>query len=256
MLTLSSLLLTATLGAADSRTALPPDSAASYNESTYQRNLLAGNAVFGTATYIYMANTWGEPNGRFHFKDEFHDNIAMTDEVSHFFAGYKLTQGFSWLFRSFGMDESVAPKYSALQAAMILTLVEVPLDAFNPTQGFGATDLAFDYAGIGFALIKERYPSNFDMKFSVKQPPWQFENKFLASDNEEFDNFIWWATYKPKYAWLGVGYSANHESIEVEPEVYLGIGTTLYDLFYLVAPESAKQVKFLDTYFINLHTRL
>ncbi len=225
-------------------------------EGTYRRNLLIGNAAFGTATYFYMANTWGAPTGKFHFKNEFHDNIALTDEVSHFFAGYKLTQGFSWLFKSLGMDEQVAPKYSALQAAMLLTLVEVPLDAFNPTQGFGATDLVADYGGIGLALLKDKYPNNFDMKFSVKHPPWRFENKFLASDVEEFDNFIWWATYKPKYAWVGVGYSANHERIEVEPEFYVGIGTTAYDLLHVVAPGFADEVKFLDTYFINFHRRL
>jgi len=241
-----------------------PDSVASpgkssrvtFKESTYRRNLLIGNATFGSAAYIYMANTWGAPTGRFHIKREFSDHLACTDEVSHFFAGYKLTQGFSWLFKSFGMDASVAPKYSALQAATILTMVEFPLDAYNPTQGFGLSDLACDYGGIAWALIKEKYPNNFDMKFSVKQSPWRFKNKFLASTDQEFDNFIWWATYKPKYAWIGFGYSANHYNIAVQPEAYLGVGTTIYDLLQFVSPKLAGDVKFLDSYFINLHYRL
>ncbi|MCC6963343.1 MAG: hypothetical protein IT585_08835 [candidate division Zixibacteria bacterium] len=225
--------------------------------SHFQRNLIVGNVVFGTAAYFYFEETWGAPNGRFHFKNEFHDNIALTDEVSHFYAGYKLTEGFGWLFRILKMPEDQITKYSALQAGLVVTLVEFPMDAFNPDQGLGVSDLLFDYGGIGWALLRQRYPNNFDMKFCVKRPPWDFENKFLANENEEFANFIWWGTYRIYYGHVGVGYSISHNAQgRVESEYYLGAGTTAYDLIRLVSPKFAEEVKALDSYFISLRLKL
>jgi hypothetical protein len=220
------------------------------------RNLAIGNIVFGTGAYLYFAETWGAPNGKFHIKDELHDNLALTDEVSHFFAGYKMTNGFAWLFRSLNAPPEMAYRLGALQTVLILTLIEIPMDAYNPSQGMGLTDLGADYAGVGWGLLKKKYPNNFDMKFCVKQPPWDFKHKLLASDNSEFDNFIWWGVWKPKYVWTGIGYSTNHDRLDVEPEVYLGVGTTLYDLLHLVSPKIADEVKSLDTYFISLRVRL
>lgn len=220
------------------------------------RNLLIGNAVVGSGAYIYLKNTWGAPTGRFHFKDDLNDNMAFTDEISHFYFGYKLTEGFRWLFRTLKMPEDKTSRYAGLQAAFVLTFVEFPLDAFNPDQGMGVTDLAFNYAGIGWALMRPRLPQNIDVKFSVKQPPWKFENKFLASKNEEFDNFIWWATYKPRWLWLGLGYSTNHDQFEVESEFYLGLGTTLYDLVWSIDRGLADDLRALDSYFISFRWRL
>jgi hypothetical protein len=222
------------------------------------RNLALGNMVGGSAAYFYFANTWGAPTGKFHLKDEIHDNLNGTDEHSHLFAGYKLTEGFRWLFRLLKVEPQSLDRCAAIQAALVVTLVEFPMDAYNPTQGLGATDLVADYAGVGLAILKHRYPNNFDMKMSAKRPPWDFENKFLSSKNEEFDNFIWWGTWKPKYVWLGVGYSTNHFRADgkVSSEVYLSIGTTLYDLLHLGWPQMADEVKSLDTYFICLKAKV
>ena len=229
----------------------------SQRKSHINRNMFIGNVVVGSAAYVYFKNTWGAPNGKFHFKDELHDNVAFTDEVSHFYAGYKLADGFRWFFRMLQMPESQQVKYGAIQSAIILTLVEVPMDAFNPDQGFGVSDFVLDYGGIGFALLKHKYPSNFDMKFSVKQPPWKFDNKFLASKNEEFANFIWWATYTPKVATIGLGYGIKYgDGDDVQSEYFLGVGTTAYDLLNLIKPKWAKELKALDCYFINFKLEL
>jgi hypothetical protein len=220
------------------------------------RNLAIGNIVFGTGAYLYFAETWGAPDGRFHIKNELHDNVGFTDEISHFYAGYKMTDGFAWLFRALKVQPEKADRLGALQTVLILTLIEFPMDAYNPSQGMGLTDLAADYAGVGWGLLKKKHPNNFDMKFCVKRPPWDFKHKLLASDNSEFDNFIWWGVWKPKYVWTGIGYSTNHNHPDVKPEVYLGVGTTLYDLLHLISPKVAAEIRSLDTYFISLRLRL
>ncbi len=226
-------------------------------KSHVNRNMLIGNLVVGTGAYFYFENTWGAPDGKFHLKNELHDNVAFTDEISHFYAGYKLTDGFRWFFRMLKMPEEKQLRYGALQAAIILTLVEFPMDAFNPDQGFGISDFVLDYGGIGYALLDAKYPNKFDMKFSVKQPPWKFDNKFLASKNEEFANFIWWTTYTPKTVSVGLGYGIEYDQHgEAQSHVFLGAGTTLYDLLYLIKPSVAKELKALDCYFINLRVEL
>lgn len=243
---------TSSLQASDSGT----DSLAYSRSPHLYRNLVVGNVVFGAAAYAYFADTWGAPTGKFHVKHELDDNVAMTDEVSHFYAGYKLMDGFAWLFRVLKVPPDKINRLAAVQAALITTFVEFPMDAYNPSQGLGLTDLAANYSGIGWGMLKRDYPNNFDMKFCVKQPPWNFDHKFLASENKEFDNFIWWGLWKAKYVWTGIGYSTNHDAGDVESEAYVGVGTTAYDLLHLISPKAADEIKFLDTYFISIRFRL
>lgn len=220
------------------------------------RNLILGNVGILSIAYVYASNTWGAPNGKFHFKDDLHDNLALTDEVSHAFAAYKFAEGFRWLFGVMGMREDKIEKYSLLEAGLLTTLIEFPMDAYNPNQGLGVSDLLFDWAGVGFSYLHHRGLRNFDLKFSVKKSPFDFEHKVLASESDEFSNFVWWGCWKPKYLWLGAGYSTNHDAVKVESEYYLGVGTTLYDLLALVDRGFADRAKALDSYFINLHLKL
>lgn len=217
---------------------------------------LSANVVGGSAAYYYMANLWGKPSGKFHLKDELHDNLALTDEISHAYCSYKLTQSFMTIFRTMGMSEDRIEMYAAIEAALMMTLVEYPLDAYNPGQGMGLTDLAFDAAGIAIALLKQKHPGSYDFKVSWKKSPLAYENHMLANTNEEFDNYIWWAAFKPKYIWLGLGYSTNHYQKNVQSEYYLGAGTTLSDLVSLISKKLAKKIKLADTYFINLRFEL
>lgn len=221
-----------------------------------QRNLLVANVAILGSAYAYSTHLWGAPTGKFHFKNDLHDNLALTDEISHTFAGYKFAEGFRWLFRITRMQPDKIEKYSLLEAGLITTLVEYPLDAYNPEQGFGVSDLIFDWAGVGLAWLRWHGMQQFDLKFSLKKSPLAFKNKLLASSNSEFDNFIWWANWKPKYVWLGLGYGTNHNSGHVKSEYYLGAGTTLYDLLDLVDRRVADKLKALDSYFINLKVQL
>lgn len=247
---LASVIGVATAQTADSVTAAP-------RKSHLHRNLAIGNVVGGAGFYLYFKDTWGASTGKFHIKNEFNDHVGFSDEISHFYVSYKLTEGFMWLFRVLKVPPDRVNKYAALQAGLAMTLVEFPVDAFNPTQGMGFSDLVFNYGGIGYALLKQRHPSNLDMKFSVKRPPWKFDNKLLASENEEFANFIYWITYRVTIAHAGIGYSIRHEGIATtKAEYWLGAGTTAYDLISLVAPRFAESVKVLDSYFINLRVEL
>lgn len=226
--------------------------------SHLQRNFVIGNLVGGTAAYFYFTDVWGKPSGKFHFKDDTDDNLAFTDEVSHMFASYQIAEGSRWLFRLLGMPQDQIGKYALLEAVLVTTFIEFPLDAFNPDQGLGVSDLIFNSAGVGLSYLRHHGVTQIDMKFSLKRSPLDFENKFLASNTEEFDNFIWWGVWKPRYLWLGIGYSTNHYRSDglVESEYYLGAGTTLHDLLHLVSPRAARRLKVLDTFLINLHVQL
>jgi hypothetical protein len=222
------------------------------------RNFIVGNVIGGTASYFYFTDLWGKPTGKFHFKDDTGDNLALTDEVSHMFAAFQVAEGARWLFRLLGMPDDKIEKYALLEAALVTTFIEFPLDAYNSNQGLGVTDLLFNGAGIGFSYLHHHGAEQFDIKFSLKRSPFELEHKFLASDADEFDNFIWWATWKPRHLWLGLGYSTNHGQPGglVDSEYYLGAGTTLHDLLHLLSPGAAKRLKVLDTFYLNLHVEI
>ncbi|MFH2056187.1 MAG: hypothetical protein ABIJ61_09540 [bacterium] len=253
VIALSLLHVSPSLSADSTTTILEPT-----GKSHLQRNFIIGNLVGGTAAYFYFTDVWGKPTGKFHFKDDTHDNLALTDEVSHMFASYQIAEGSRWLFRLLGMPQDKIEKYALLEAVLITTFIEFPLDAFNPGQGVGVSDLLFNSAGVGLSYLRHHGAAQFDMKFSLKRSPLEFENKFLASDAAEFDNFIWWGVWKPRHLWFGFGYSTNHYRADglVEKEFYLGAGTTLHDLLNIVSPRAAKRLKALDTFFLNLHVEL
>ncbi len=248
------LVLQAPAAAADSTaTILKADSS-----SHVTRNFIIGNLVGGTATYFYFTDLWGKPTGKFHLKDDTGDNRALTDEVSHMFAAYQIAEGARWLFRLFGMPDDKIEKYALLEAVLVTTFIEFPLDAYNPDQGLGVSDLLFNGAGIGFSYLHHHGAEQFDIKFSLKRSPFELEHKFLASNVDEFDNFIWWGAWKPRFFWLGLGYSTNHGGPGglVDSEYYLGGGTTLHDLLHLLSPTAARRLKVLDTFYLNLHVEI
>ena len=132
---------------------------------------VSANLAIMPLAYNHMVNAWGVPDGRFHFKDDWSgDNLALNDEVSHLVVSYKLTQLFHSGYRALGYSEGTARLMGVIEAAVIVTAVEYPIDAYNPTQGFGVSDLLFDYAGIGLGYLKiadSRF-ADWDLKVSVK----------------------------------------------------------------------------------------
>ena len=211
------------------------------------------HTVGSVIAYNRLTKLWGASNGKFHFKDEFHDQLAFNDEVSHLLISYKLTQSFSSLYRRLGFSTKRGHILGALESALIMTAVEFPVDAFNPNQGFGMTDLVADYLGVGLAYWKsvDSRLSDFDIKLSIKSFSRQGE-RVLGYDNRDYDNYIYWLTYRYKFAVLGTGYGTTRSKlIEPEPQIFLGIGTTIPDLLRPVSSKLAEKLKPLELYYFN-----
>jgi hypothetical protein len=220
-----------------------------------------GNVVGGILLYREVRATWGASNGRFHVKNDWSaDGFVQTDEISHLFTGYTLTRTFARMWGWTGMSPKRARTLAAVEAAVVLTLIEVPLDAFNPRQGLGVTDLVFDYMGIALGLLALNHPGRWDLKVSVKQNPFTSQ-KSLFPREYEADNYIFWAVYRPggerQPVSVGLGYSARRaeDGLEALREVYVGAGVTVPDLVRAIAPRAARHFGLLSAYYFNVKLR-
>ncbi len=235
-----------------------------YKPKTFRLVILgSGHAVGLVFAYNQTQKSWGGFTGKFHFKNDWSgDGLAQNDEVSHLTVSYTLTKEFYRAYRWTGFSPKKARLYGALESAFLMTFVEVPMDAFNPTQGFGVEDLIANYTGVGLGLLKVSRPGNWDIKTSVKSNPFSSQKHLFAQTLAQFDNFIFWGTYRPNLKWgrrqpfsLGLGYSTRRDSDGIRPlrELYLGAGTTLPDLVRAFAPDVAKYFEVLDFYYFNLN---
>lgn len=213
------------------------------------------NLAAALPVYNHMVSAWGRPDGKFHFKDDWSgDNLALNDEISHLFVSYKLMQFFNSGYKFVGFSPKTAKIMGIIETAFILTAVEFPIDAYNPTQGFGVSDLIFDYTGIFLAYMKISYPSfkNWDIKTSLKSLTYSNKN-VIGSDSEDYDNYIYWLTYRRSPAVFGLGYSTNHpEPYQVDKQFFLGIGSTVPDLVRLISPKIADKLNWMEVYYFNL----
>jgi hypothetical protein len=66
--------------------------------------------------------------------------------------GYKMAQFFFWDYDWVGLSSKTSQALSISQSALLLTLVEYPIDAHNPKQGFGVSDLIFRLSGYMFCI--------------------------------------------------------------------------------------------------------
>ena len=224
------------------------------------RRWVVGGLQFAGGVLLYGASqrTWGSSHGHFHVKQDWTgDGLGQNDEASHLFFGYTLTRAFAGQWRWGGLAPSRSRSVGAFESAFVLTLVEV-LDAFNPAQGFGISDLAFDYAGVGAGLWILSHPGNWSITMSAKDPA----HAGFAETKQQSDNWIFWAIYRPSLGWgpkqplsLGLGHSVRRASDGVSPvrELHFGIGTTVPDLVRAVAPGAARYVRILDFYYLNLN---
>lgn len=213
---------------------------------------LAGSIPF----YNHVVNAWGRPDGKFHFKDDWSgDNLALNDEVSHLFVSYKLMQFFNSGYNLLGFSPKTARILGMVETAFILTAVEFPIDAYNPDQGFGVSDLIFNYTGIFMAYIKITNPAfeNWDLKASVKSLS-QSNKQVIGSNNEDFDNYIYWITYRKSSLVFGLGYSTDHpQPMNVDKQFFVGIGTTVPDLIRPISKKLANALDWMGTYYLNLN---
>ena len=217
------------------------------------------HAIGGIAGYEYLTSKWGEPAGSFHFKDELHDGLALNDEVSHLFVAYKLTELFSSSYKRLGFSARNARLLGTLESALIMTAVEFPLDAYNPDQGMGLTDLAFDYAGAGMGYLKMASPGlrDFDLKISAKSIR-RSSGSILGDDASDYDSYIYWLTFRRGPAVVGVGYSSCRltPSSDGKPQLFLGLGSTIPDLIRPISSKVAGSLKSLELYFFNVRIEL
>ncbi|OLB67537.1 MAG: hypothetical protein AUI09_03120 [Gemmatimonadetes bacterium 13_2_20CM_2_66_5] len=209
--------------------------------------------------YGETQRTWGQSRGRFHVKNDWTgDSLSQNDEASHLFFGYTLTRTFSGQWRWGGMPPRRSRTVGGAESAVALTLVEV-LDAFNPAQGLGISDVLFDYTGVGAGLWTLSHPVDWTIRTSIKV---RAHARVFSETEHQSDNYIWWVTYRPPLRWglkqplsLGVGHSVRREADGVTPvrELHFGIGTTLPDLVRTFAPHAARVLGILDFYYFNLN---
>jgi len=224
------------------------------------------HVVGGVFVYQEMEASWGQSSGRFHVKwsDWCCDSLMQNDEISHFVSGYHLTKAFAHIWSWTGEPTKRARTWGAIEAGAILTLVEFPIDAFNPHQGLGISDLIFDYAGVGMGLLALRHPGRWDFKFSAKRNVFANQKTLFSQDSRESDNYVFWATYRPPLGWgdrqpvsVGLGHGVGLEADGITPvrELYLGLGTTIPDFLRTVAPAVAGHLQLLEAYYINIRLR-
>jgi len=222
------------------------------------------NVAFGTAGYFWSQEAWGTSSGKFHWKKDWAgDNMAQNDEISHIVVAYNFSKIFQPVYQWLGLAPSRSMTYATLHSALLSTLIEYPIDAYNPLQGFGTSDLVANYLGCGLALGQYHLPvlKNFKLKLSFKQAPWISNTHVVAGTAEEFDNEIYWLTFRPVYKrvdflHLGLGYSTNHYKYIVEREYYLGIGSTIPEVVSILSPKIARWISPLNMFYLELHKRL
>jgi hypothetical protein len=222
----------------------------------------AGVIFFGFRQAIA---SWGESKGGFHLKHDWDgDGLAQIDELSHLMWGYKMTQFLFWAYRWAGFSSRASHAISISQTALVLTMVEYPIDAYNPKQGLGVSDLIFDYAGIGLAYMKQRHLwlGDFDLKISWRRNIFLTNQPVFAQTYDQFDNFIYWLTYRRglflprKVFCFGLGYGVSHKGDEPNRQFFGGIGLSLPDLLSLFGKGLGRRIGFLEIFYPHLSLRL
>lgn len=242
---------------------IPTFEAAQLNKN---RLIIWGTVTAGAGYLAYEQSqaSWGVSNGQFHFKDDLHDGLALSDETSHLFAAYHLTRALNTGYAWTGMSATASRRLAAAHAWVWTFLVEYPIDAFNPTQGFGTSDVVFNTVGVLAAYQNTRPGPRpwWDVKISVKKSFFAGEDRFIAHSNEQYDDYIYWLTARPvrhRYVpfWIGAGYSTTHgEWPQLDKELHLAVGTTVEDLATLINEDAGKFLRPLNFFFLNIGTKV
>ncbi len=223
------------------------------------------NLVAITLGFNQAINTWGKSKGKFHIKDDWKgDGLAQTDELSHFLWGYKMSQFLYGVYDWVGFSPKTSHALSSSESALILTLVEYPIDAYNPKQGLGVSDLVFDYLGVGLAVARKHYRwlNDFDFRISWKKNVFSENKTPFAQTYEEYDNFIYWLTYRTKLflpkklLCFGFGYSVTHSEFKPKREFYGGIGLSIPDFVSLFSKKLGDKSKFLEILYPDIRIKL
>jgi hypothetical protein len=144
-----------------------------------------------------------------------------------------------------------------------MTYVEYPVDAYNPVQGLGYSDLIADYLGIGLAFARDKWHDElkfFDLRISIKNPG-DVPNQVIAQTFAGNDAYIYWLAIMPVAdfpAHASLGISANHDSPDriVEREIYLGFGTSGAELAGIFSKKWKRKLDFWNAYEISFSLRI
>lgn len=223
----------------------------------------------GLIAYEKTLEIWGKPHGKFHLKDDLAgDDLALSDEVSHVFIAYKLAQLARQGYRWSGLSPAAAARAGAIQAAIYMSFVEFPLDAYNPRQGLGISDLLADFAGIGLAWYRAASKNpRWDLKASVKSQFFAGNSRLLAHNSKQYDDFIYWLTYRisnNRYnpVVVGIGYSTYHPPGNppvynpVDKQIYFHIGTSLSEIGRIFGHRTERLLSPAEFYFFNIGPRV
>jgi hypothetical protein len=216
------------------------------------------------AAYKQSQTSWGESNGKFHFKDDFKgDGMAMSDEVSHLFAAYRLMQVLDAGYRWIGASPRAARRWAAVEAWLWTFAIEYPIDAYNPSQGFGVSDLLFNTAGVLAAYHRSgQQRPRWDVKISVKRQFFDGNARVIAHTNKQYDDYIYWLTVRPSFNrclpfLLGAGYSTTHPAGGgITKELHLAVGTTLEEIGGIFGERTARYLRPLNVFFFNFGTKI
>jgi len=207
---------------------------------------------------------WGASNGKFHIKpDSKRDGLAMTDEASHMLIAYRLSQFIESGYRWSGVEAKRARLWGSAEAWFLTFLVEYPIDAYNPQQGLGVSDLLFNTMG-ALAAYGHSAAANprWDIKVSVKPQFFNGSGRVIAYNTKQYDDFIYWVTYRPvpaRYVPLlaGLGYSTSHErGGNPTKELRLGVGTTLEEIGAMIGSRTEQFLRPLNFFFFNLAAKI
>jgi len=218
----------------------------------------------GGYTYEKTTEVWGKPKGKFHFKDDFlGDGLALTDEASHLFLAYKLTQLARHGFRWCGLQPTAAIRAGVIQAAIYMLAVEFPMDAYNPAQGFGVSDFVADLAGVGLAWYRAGLGEpRWDLKISVKSQFLEGNRRLIAHTNKQYDDYIYWLTYRisqNRYNPIvtGIGYSTHHTNGRApDKELHLYVGTSLSEIGRIIGRRTERAFSPAEFYFFSIGPRM
>ena len=207
---------------------------------------------------------WGASNGKFHFKSDFRgDRLAMTDEASHLLVAFHLSRLIASGYRWSGFEPKKARLWGSAEAWLLTLLVEYPIDAYNPQQGLGVSDLLFNTIGAvaaygRMAAVNPRW----DIKVSVKPRFFNGTGRVVAYNSKQFDDFVYWLTYRPvrtRYVpvLLGLGYSTSHPgTADPVKELRIGLGTSLEEIGEMIGPRAERFLRPLSFFFFNLSTKI
>lgn len=229
-------------------------------------SLFGATAIAGVGVSISrMESWWGHGYVPFHFKkdDWSGDNLAQTDELSHFMISYKVAQAGTGLARWSGLSDRTSRIIGGSIALGIMTWVEYPIDAHNPLQGFGVSDMMANCLGVTLALTRDKWfdeLSFLDMKISIKDFG-AVNNEVIAKTYAQNDAFIYWLTARPSREFpvhVSLGFSANHENEDklVEREIYVGFGTSLNEIAGFIDPKLFRRLDTLSFYEISFYFRI